>query len=58
MSPHLLIFYFLGALVFTLARLAYDEWRVWRDSHHRTERSELPSPRTLVDVLGRRGNHT
>jgi hypothetical protein len=34
MHSHLLIFYFLGAVVFTLGRLAYDEWRVWRDSHH------------------------
>ena len=33
MHPHLLIFYFLGAVVFTLARLAYDEWRFWHDGH-------------------------
>jgi hypothetical protein len=30
--PHQLIFYFLGALVFTLGRLAYDEWQEWRRS--------------------------
>ena len=28
MQAHLLIFYFLGAIAFTLGRLAYDEWQV------------------------------
>jgi len=35
MHSHLLIFYFLGALAFTLGRLAYDEWRELRGSRHR-----------------------
>ena len=38
MHTHLLIFYFLGALAFTLGRLAYDEWREWSNSRHRRYR--------------------
>ena len=34
MHTHLLIFYFLGAVAFTLGRLGYDEWREMRKSRH------------------------
>jgi hypothetical protein len=41
MHTHLLIFYFLGALAFTLARLAYDEWNEWRGSRDSSTGSDV-----------------
>jgi hypothetical protein len=41
MHSHLLIFYFLGALAFTLGRLAYDEWRERRNRRHGGTRSDV-----------------